>query len=298
MKKVKCIVSLAAMMMGASVSAELIAADSFSTDSAYINNIRLAIAPNWTNVVGTTGFAGTQWDYSTYQIMPRSYATLTHAAVTGSPSGTGTALLRPAVSVDVRTSRPLSSVPSGSTFYMSGLVLVGSLANLNNEQSVTMGLSARLTSGPTISSGVHFGVTKDSFGNLYLAAFAGGNTYTIGDALTSDRAIQTQMIVLELDMAAGNDALKVWALEQGATDLTASASITISNVDIGELSELSYFAIQAFSSGSTPTGVKMDEFRVGTTLNDVTSAIPEPATISMLGLGALLTMLGRHKFRS
>jgi hypothetical protein len=138
-------------------------------------------------------------------------------------------------------------------------------------------------------------VTKDSAGDVYLAAFAGGTTNLLGSALTAGQAAETQMIVLQLNVTGGNDTLTAWVLGQGATNLTGA--VNVSGFDVGSLTNLTSFTLQsvAGTAGGTNilSGVYMDEFRFGTTLADVTTAIPEPATISMLVLGALVTGLIR-----
>ena len=71
---------------------------------------------------------------------------------------------------------------------------------------------------------------------------------------------------------------------------TANASLT--GLDVADIG----FGTLGMYAGATAGQASLDEFRFGETFADVTpSAIPEPATVGMLGLGALVVMLLRRK---
>ncbi|MEI8206456.1 MAG: PEP-CTERM sorting domain-containing protein, partial [Kiritimatiellales bacterium] len=65
-------------------------------------------------------------------------------------------------------------------------------------------------------------------------------------------------------------------------------------LNAGTSADLGLFVVQVKNDPiASSRAVYLDEFRFGTTLQDVTS-IPEPATIGMLGLGGILVMLLRR----
>jgi hypothetical protein len=285
MKKFQQIVLVATVITGASASAVLIASDSFRTGARasyaagmYTNGQTFLNGGNSNALTGTFGFtnvAGKTWLYSASSIVPRTNASLTHAAVAGiteegsvciNPSYSDKSLLR-------NSNRRLADAKlSGTTFFMSGLVNVGALSNLDINDTATMGMSDNIAvNSASLEKGLHFGVTKDSAGDVYLAVFAGGKTHLLGSAMTSEQAAQTQMIILQLDVDDGNDTLKVWVLGSGETKLTILA-LDVADFDIGSLSNLTCFAVQAIAGQGSAIlkGVYMDEFRFGTSLSDVT----------------------------
>jgi len=303
MKKIICRVVYALFFGGvSSVFGVQLAAESFSTGngSDYVSTSNFAAVVHSSNLTGTTGFVGKVWTNGTTLINPRSEGDLTHALVQGS-TAKGAALIRPgAYSVGRNSNRALAAAPSGSSFYMSGLVKANNLTDsMDAGESAAMGLIDSIAANTwNISSGLALGITRNSSGDFYLAAFAAGNTYTLGSKLTSTQATQTQMIVLKLDVdtAGNNDTLTAWIAQQGSTNLTQVLSI--SDIDTGTAANLKTFVVQGLGAADavTATGVFLDEFRFGTQLSDVTS-IPEPATIGMLGLGALVAMVARRRFR-
>ncbi len=304
MKKIQYIVPLAAIMMGASASAALIASESFSTGngSDYVNAQNFNSASNSNVLTGTTGFAdtaGKAWVNGTSLVVPRNFTSLTHTLVQGTPV-TGLATVIPGGNGVARNSnRELASAPSGSSFYISGLVRIGGLANIDPDESASMGLIGNIAVNTwDTDTGIHLGLTKDGLGDVYLAAFAAGNTYTLGSKLTSTQATETQMIVLKLDVdtSGNNDTLTAWVAQQGATDLTQVLSV--SDINTGTTADLGRFVIQSMGGPDAVTagGTRMDEFRFGTTMSDVTS-IPEPATLSLLGIAAGGLLVSRGLLR-
>ncbi|MEI8205382.1 MAG: hypothetical protein WCG03_00730 [Kiritimatiellales bacterium] len=289
MNKILYKIALASLIIGASASAERIASESFLNGGAgYNDTANFAAAPNTTVLAGTTGFtntAGKIWQCGTATIRPRNYTGLTHALVQGTTEN-GLVFAIPANDTkEVKSAqgrgskRVLAAAPAGSSFYMSGLVsLGGSLANLDASESVAMGLNNSFVNLTwNVGLGMHLGLTRNSAGDVYLAAFAAGNTYTLGSKLTLAQAAETQMIVLKLDIdtSGNNDTLTAWIAQQGSTNLTEVLSQT--GFDTGVTSDLSAFVVQSVGNpaNTLAPGAKLDEFRFGTTLQDVTiAAIP------------------------
>ncbi len=280
MKKVKYVMALAVTMMGVSVSAELIVSESFSTGngSDYVSGVKLDQEPNKSNLTGTFGFsasAANTWFNGTTSIQPKDGAGLTHSLVQGTSAGGGLKMSTVNQSGGARKSmRKLAATPSGSSFYMSGLVTMnGFLSNLDNGERIAMGLGTNPTNIVfSCETGLFLGLTKDENGDVYLAAFAGGNTYKLGSALTAAQADETQMIVLKLDFNTSGvlDTLTAWTARQTAKELTQVLSI--SDLDTGSTRNLMRFLVQNQNGMDTSSGtVYLDEFRFGTTLQDVTN---------------------------
>ncbi len=302
-RKMNKIIGIAVMVLAALVAREttaaLIASESFSVGNGgdYVNSVNFNVAPNSTNLTGNTGFStGNPWAIGTSLIQPRDYDSLTHTLVQGS-TASGMAAVRPGGGgIGRQVSRELAAVPTGSTFYMSGLVSIHTLDAMDPNETIAMGLIGSIGASTfNVGSGLHLGMNTDSSGNVYLSAFAAGNTYHLGDALTVATALQTQMIVLRLDVdtSGANDTLTGWIAQAGETNLTQVLSVN--NIDTGAAANLKTFVVQSEGGADAVTagGGRLDEFRFGTTLNDV-AAVPEPATISMLGIGTLLVLLTRR----
>ncbi len=285
MKSIQYAICFLVMTLSASLSAALIASESFSTGSvAGYKTENLGAPGNASNITGTFGFTPSQpWNGNTLIFMTKGDRGLKHIAVAGS-SAAGVARIRTDSwnSADhsprsYNMYRVINTPVSGSVFYMSGLIKMGNLLNLNEGSSVAMGLIGGGLSNRiswNTKRGVHFGMTKDLSGNAYPAVFAGGNAYPIGNALTFTQALETQMVVVRLDVADGNDSLKAWVLGRGETNLTNAAQLDVSDMDIGSITDLGWFALQSQggSNNNLSSGIKLDEFRFGTTLADVTTA--------------------------
>jgi len=275
--------SLIAVVMGSSASAALIASESFSTRNGtkdYTDKDNLGGTLNANVLIGTTGFSsGKPWKASTGTLMP-SISSLTHVSVQGSAASGLLHVVPPkmadGVAISRKSFRELASAPSGSVFYMSVLVSMGgALKNLDPNESAAIGLaSASMREGWNIVSGIHLGLTKDSAGDVYPAAFAGGNTYKLGKALTAAQATETQMLVLKLDIdtSGKKDTLTAWIAQQGDSVLTQVLSTD--EVDIGTISDLKVLVVQVLGGmdANFASGIRIDEFRFGTDLQDVSSA--------------------------
>jgi len=278
MKKAGYIVSLAAMMMGASASAELIASDSFSTGNGgdYTDGKPFGDAVNKGNLTGTAGFNTEKvWDPTTTAVLPRGSTGLTHGLLQGTAT-TGLVQIRPVPDSGRNVRRPLAALPSGSTFFMSGLVSMNGMENLGNGGSVCMGLGGNTANNVFDSStGMYLGLIKESTGEAYLAVFIGGKMYKLGENLTYATAAGIQMIVLKLDYntgSDGSDTLSVWVAQEGEAKLTSV--LNVSDIDAGKASNLVRFIIQCQggAKGASSGGVYLDEFRFGKTLQDVTNS--------------------------
>ncbi len=275
MKKIIYIVS-AAMMTGAFASAELIASESFSVGNGgdYTDGKPFGDEVNKGNLIGTTGFSsGKVWDPPTTAILPRGSTGLTHGLMQGTAT-TGLVQIRPVPDSGRNVRRQIAQNPSGSTFFMSGLVCMNGMENLGNGGSVCMGVGGNTANNVFDSStGMYLGLTKENTGEAYLAVFVGGKTYKLGEKLTYATAAGIEMIVLKLDYntgSGGSDTLSAWVAQEGEEKLTPV--LNISDIDAGKPSNLVRLIIQCQGGAkNASSGAYLDEFRFGKTLQDVTS---------------------------
>lgn len=91
--------------------------------------------------------------------------------------------------------------------------------------------------------------------------------------------------------------MKIWinpdSSSFGGTEPAATIQQTWTGTEQEGATGTNGFAAYKINASSLNAGFNLDELRVGTTWADVTP-IPEPATIGMLGLGALVTIMARR----
>jgi len=252
-------------------------------------------SPDNTAVVqGNTGFNATnKWLSQTSAIGVINTTSLSGSVVQGTTQSGSVDFI--AKGVDRTSNRQLASVPTlASTYYLSGLVKVGALANLGTGEYLTSGFlgSAPAFSTINLSTGFHYGV-RNVAGTVYLAVFAGGNAYNLL-ALDSTTVTNTYQIVLKLDVnASGVDTLTAWYATNNASSLTQGLAATSVETWTGA-SSLDYYALQSHTTVADNRLVYFDEMRLGTALADVTT-IPEPATVGLSLLGGILVLLMRRR---
>jgi len=253
-------------------------------------------APDNTAVVqGNTGFNATnKWVSPTSAIAVTNTVSLSGSVVQGTTANGTVNFI--AKGVDRTSSRQLASTPALSgSYYLSGLVNIGTLSKVGTGEYLTSGFlgSAPAFSTINLSTGFHYGV-RNVGGTVYLAAFAGGNAYNLL-ALDASTVTSTYQIVLKLDVnASGTDTLTGWYATNNAASLTQGLAATAVETWTGA-SSLSYFALQSHTTVNDNRTVYFDEMRLGTTLADVTTIVPEPSTIGLLLLGGILVLRMRRR---
>lgn len=289
----------AAMLLPITASATLISSESFQTQATQsggtygtgaIGNV--SNPANSVVVVGNSGFsASNAWANPTGSVSVASTTSLTGSVVSGSTQ-TGSSLLSPR-GFDRNSVRQLAATPAlSSSYYLSGLVNVGALSDLDTVgEYMACGFLGNTISATTvdINTGFHFGVRNNS-GTIYLAAFAGGNAYDLL-ALNGSTITNTYQIVLQLDVnASGTDTLTAWYAQNNAGSLTQGLAPTSVETWSGAAS-LGFFAEQAHSTVSDAAAfIAFDEMRFGTSVTDVT-AVPEPSTWALLTISGGMTFL-------
>lgn len=131
--------------------------------------------------------------------------------------------------------------------------------------------------------------------------FSGQSNFGIqqntGGGVTAISTDTTYFVVARIDFnASGNDTVRLYVNPASLDTEPLTASSTYSTASI------SFNAIRlstGFTSGSVTTAATaFDEIRIGTSYSDVVSAIPEPATASMLvGIAALAAVTAGRRRR-
>ncbi len=280
-------------------SATIIASESFSTGngSDYTSNSSFSSAENKSITTGTTGFTD-DWSIGTSLIVPRSQGSLSaianfdYSVVNGAIGGVA---WNKSYTDDRASRRAIASAPvSGTTVYMSTMVMRPAVTALDTNEVATVGFGT--TSGVlsySINEGIHAGIQLDSSGNYRLVAGVGGTLFDLGAA---NYQKSDQIIVKMTLNDSGNETVSIGLVADGTGTLNwlfenQSVESWSSTADMNAL-VIQLDGVDSLSSN----GILFDEVRLGTTLGDVTN-IPEPATIGMLGIGALITMLLRRRLR-
>ena len=269
------VIILIALTFAGSLAASTIASESFATPEGYEHGLPFGLPEqNRNNLIGTTGFS--QWDdwhRATANVTPRDTDSLTHDLLVGTAFD-GAARLRTSATVNRIARRYLKSEPTGSTFFMSGLVSMrGDPENMHLGTHARMGLSSHegLDESSNFSRGFFLGLHRNANGSVYLAAYADGNTYTLGNELTGPALSGAHIIVLRAELGqrpGANDTLTAWYVLAGTSEWVEGGSWSGINI-ADSSSDLRAFGLGVTTDDvdtftGTPDGVTFDEFRFGT----------------------------------
>lgn len=302
----KTLITAGLLVAAGSAQAALIASESFyTTDSAigsYKHGNSIASDPQNENIAGTVGFTtGNKWSGITGIISPNKWYGTVHSAMVGSASAGSANIWKGSDANSDISVRQMGSTPvvSGSYFF-SGTLRPQDTTGMRDGEIRTMGMN-HAPDGPggyptDISTGMHYGVRQEA-GVVYLAAFAGGNSYNMLD-ITGESGNILLQVVLQLDVdASGNESFSAAYAWNNATDLTSVVSgAPIESWDSASDMEWLWLQREAGSTIGANSDVLFDEARFGTTLADVTTydAIPEPATLGLIGMVGLGLLAARR----
>jgi hypothetical protein len=121
----------------------------------------------------------------------------------------------------------------------------------------------------------------------------GGSPITLAD--TSVQGAHLMVLKFELSNS-GNDVISAFIDPVGTVEPAANAVVSVADFTADRMSTIVQFAYTGLGQNAS-----FDEMRVGTTFADVANnltpyvGVPEPASISLLGLGALVLGLARRK---
>jgi hypothetical protein len=96
--------------------------------------------------------------------------------------------------------------------------------------------------------------------------------------------------------AANYDAISPGGITEAELNATNTATAT-NAITTGGISTSQYLQLCNWANWGDNADLHIDELKYGETVGDVTSAIPEPATMALLSLGAVAMLFGRRRTR-
>lgn len=144
-------------------------------------------------------------------------------------------------------------------------------------------------------TGIRVGALNGGWGGIYFGKETWTSDYRSGNNPTgiSGQGVQS-LIVVRMDLTTGNDSARMWVFPQGASipdpnlaQLPNDAQGTYTG-GTNDLGSIFFFRVQVSQ------GASIDEMRVGTTYGDVVALTPEPATMALMGMGAV-ALIRRRK---
>lgn len=261
--------------------ATLIASDSFANSAAAdtYNADRLFGQNPTASLSGFTGAWGNTTNQSTSDLQAQAGSITT--ALTPGTTADGRLSTNGAAS-DRSVFRELSSVPASSTYAFSFAMQGGGISTAN---VAGFGLATNQGVGtvPSTSTGVLVGIDANA-----ATLWVDGSASVL--LPSADFGVDTPYFVLvEIANNAGTDSITASIFSAAATDLVSPlASVTATgkiSADLTHLALVKDFHIES--------GLKVDEFRFGTTAADVT-VIPEPASLVLLALGGTCCLVRRR----
>ena len=174
----------------------------------------------------------------------------------------------------------------GTSVYISMLVRADGTLN-EGASGGFFGLTLNAsTSTPSVDQDLFIG--KGTSSNYGIEDVGGNNSH-----LSSSSAAVgvTDLLVVEANFAASGPDKFTLYVDPTATSM--GPAVVKQDSNLGTISSISLYSTGAFS---------LDEIRIGTSLGDVmpagetiTNAVPEPASLVMLGLGTLGVAAARHR---
>lgn len=131
-------------------------------------------------------------------------------------------------------------------------------------------------------------VTQSGNGEKWqLVAGAASDTTTVAGSQTST----PQIVIVRIDYKAGNDDAYLWV--GTGLNLASQPDISTANAELLGVADLSFDILRLDGGGYSDT--RIDEIRLATDWKSAISAIPEPATMTLLGLGGVVALLRRKR---
>ncbi len=262
------------------------------------------------DITGTNAFGGWNADSTSNITYRTTDLTFTHASYqqAGNVAATGTLL---ADSGRTRASQlEFTTGAETGTFWLSGLVNAssttsGSFAGLSLHSALMTSPQNRFHAD-AIGLGYHDGALRPTLfkqdGTNTIWTSLSGNEYDVATSISSGT---TYLLLARIVVGAGADSLDFWVKAEGDTFGTTVASLgtpNFSKTDRNFGDSLRY--ITAGGTGTTDGGVPInsyfDAIRISSLqgdagLTEVLTAIPEPASLVLITLGAAAILPRRRK---
>ena len=238
-------------------------------------------------LVGTSPDVGGTWaEHVQSGITPYSIVSGSLTAPAGFSASTGNMASKSGVS-GYESHTVFDTQTFGSTVYYSLLINVPTL-KLNSAAEIC---------GLTLDDGADYAsVRYQNTGEDYYTL---GVTYRNAISNRMDTAQltagSTHLVVVSYQMNSGflNDVVNFWLDPDSSTFGSGTAPAPLLTLTGAQSDATSLNMFELNNASAMPVGMLFDEVRVGTTWADVTP-IPEPATIGMLSLGAIMTVMLRR----
>ncbi len=286
------------------VSASLIASDSFVTSgSADTNNgiyqagLGIYSVPNkYVQGGSMVGFEASDWAGSS-GILKANSTGLTSGGATYATGGS----LRYDGKVDTTTRavrHALDAYTGSSTYYVSMLMSSEILATVGSVYGGFNSGTDAYVADPAY--GIFFGFAGNGTGmDLVIRqreSFGGGVFGLTNTVLAAASANTTYQLVAKIDVNANGseEAVTVWLNPTSMSDTPVATFGT--GAGVFSMQNDTSISVMSMSANNFGGGVSFDEMRLGTTWADV--AVPEPATIGLLGMGTVLILFLRKRCRS
>lgn len=301
-----CFVMGLGLAMTANVNAAMIASDSFASGNAESGYYGTGTLMNKNPTVGVSGFNGA-WStaYSHTGDLASKNMSLSHAMIPGSQADgliyttTGPTARQIFRKIDWEGAgvSPTDEAAYWFSFAMStsGGERVGALG-LRGTNPWTSGAGTLMDSNPGPNSGLTvnnpdlIGISV-GFDNSSLAVWVDGSKTAIPNSEVT--AGETYFVLANIvNDPSGVDQVTVNIYSQNQTLADLDEPFATVSFDAELTGKLHNLSAQKLAAAGTDTEIYFDEFRFGTTMNDV--VVPEPTTLTMLGLSGLVA-LGRRR---
>lgn len=173
--------------------------------------------------------------------------------------------------------RTLGSSVSSSSVYVS--FLFTPLTNVSSITNAFMGFWFDNAASGSHTNVPNFGLKTTSSNDLFARVVLGDEEYASGSAVTANTTYQLVFRMSKVGGSSNYNEVELWVnpVNESSTSVVGSAG--------GSLGSFGVVGIRTTNLGSSE--LLIDDLRIGTTFADVTSVVPEPTSLALLGMAGL-----------